>query len=387
MRVYKKYFLFFIVLFFFSCEKDPVAPVNKGNNVSLGITIDASLITSSEATVRFIVNELNGNKPIEQGVCYDTSPKPQISANRVTLSLSANTQICTLSGLLPGRQYYARSFVKTANGTFYSSDQPFITNLSNNGLTAASAAQSALQIKQSFPNSPDGVYFINLPVVGVRKVYCIMNSAVDGGGWMLMLKARADTRTFNYSSPYWTTKNILNDGDLTLNDGDAKYDVMNYFPSVDMLALWPDIPWNYNGSTGGSINLSSSFKIWSWEQRNFYNNGVRIAPVDFWNIASNYFISDANNFTGKGSAFSSQTDVRFYGYNYNRFPGGRVRWGFAWNENGGGLYPNGIDNSNDVSGGIGMDQNFLNYSAGDFINCCHNYAGINRSARVMIFVR
>ena len=132
--------------------------------------------------------------------------------------------------------------------------------------------------------------------------------------------------------------------------------------------------------------MRTSYNNWAWLQNDF-NNGVRIAPVDFWNNISNKFIMDANLFPGKGLAFSSQTDVRFYGYNYNRFAGFRVRWGFAWNENGGGLYPNGIEGSNDVSGGIGLDVNFLNYSAGDVIQCCQNGIGINRPARVELYVR
>ena len=64
-----------------------------------------------------------------------------------------------------------------------------------------------------------------------------------------------------------------------------------------------------------------------------------------------------------------------------------VRWGFGWNENGGGLYPAGDQNSNDVSGGIGMGGSFGNYSAGDKINCCQNSSGINRSARVEVYIR
>lgn len=50
----------------------------------------------------------------------------------------------------------------------------------------------------------------------------------------------------------------------------------------------------------------------------------------------------------------------------------RVRWGFGWNENDSGVYPNGNQASNDVSGGIRMTGVFQ--------------TGINRSARVEIFI-
>ena len=68
----------------------------------------------------------------------------------------------------------------------------------------------------------------------------------------------------------------------------------------------------------------------------------------------------------------------------------RARWGFGWNENGEGLYPGGSSGaagSNDVSGGIGLDSNAGNISAGDRINCCNDTTGINRQARVEIYVR
>ena len=158
---------------------------------------------------------------------------------------------------------------------------------------------------------------------------------------------------------------------------------MNYFFAKDIMALWPDIPWNYNGSTtGGSINTNGSYNVWCWLQNNF-NNGIRITPINFFSSASNLFFGDANNFAGKGTAFSSQTGVRFYGFNYT--VNSRVRWGFAWNENNPALYPNTDQSSNDVFGGIGMQA--LSYSAGDYVACCDNIRGINRSARVEIYIR
>jgi hypothetical protein len=263
------------------------------------------------------------------------------------------------------------------------------------GKTIATAATSAKAIKTAYPSSTDGIYYINLPTVGVRPIYCIMNSAVDGGGWMLAMKANSNgstsspLQTFKYSATYWTTADELNANDLTINAGDAKYQTMNYFPAKDILALWPDIPSNQGSSTtGGSINLSASYNKWSWLENNF-NGGTTTTLINFFASAgnANKLISDANNFAGKGTAFSTQTDVRFYGFNYTGNANSRVRWGFGWNENGGGLYPNGDQGSNDVSGGIGMDTNFLYYSAGDRISCCQTQTGINRPARVEIYVR
>jgi len=256
------------------------------------------------------------------------------------------------------------------------------------GSSSSNAAVSAFQLKTDYPSKPDGVYWIDLPTVGATQIYCIMNSAIDGGGWMLAMKATTGT-TFNYASTYWTAVNTLNPTEFNRNNGDAKFDVMNYFQAKDMMALWPDIASNYGSSTtGGSINLASSFNNWCWLQNSFYG-GTKVTPINFFATSSgtNRFISDAENFAGKGTAFSGQTDVRFYGFNYEGNANAKVRWGFGWNENGGGLYPNGNQGSNDVSGGIGMVTSFGNYSAGDKINCCQNTTGINRYARVEIYIR
>jgi hypothetical protein len=256
------------------------------------------------------------------------------------------------------------------------------------GSSNTNAALSAAQLKIDYPSKTDGVYWIDLPTAGPTQIYCIMNSAIDGGGWMLAMKATTGT-TFSYASTYWTAVNTLNPSDFTRNNADAKFDVMNYFQAKDMMALWPDIASNYgSSSTGGSINLSSSFNNWCWLQNSFYG-GTRVTPINFFATSSgtNRFISDAANFAGKGTAFSGQTDVRFYGFNYEGNANAKVRWGFGWNENGGGLYPNGDQGSNDVSGGIGMGTSYGNYSAGDRINCCQNSTGINRSARVEIYIR
>jgi hypothetical protein len=161
---------------------------------------------------------------------------------------------------------------------------------------------------------------------------------------------------------------------------------MNYYQGKDFLARWPDI----TTGTGGSI---SGLGSWIWLQNN-YNDGIRITPISFFSTASRKFVMDAKTYSGWANGiFSSQVDVRFYGFNYfNNNNLAKSRWGFGWNENGGGLFPNGDMNSDDVVGGIGLKgtQFFTNsrdFSAGDVIGCCADTIGINRSARVEVYVR
>ena len=264
------------------------------------------------------------------------------------------------------------------------------------GSTAARAAVSAQAIKTLTGTNTDGVYWIDLPTVGPTQVYCIMNSTWNGGGWMMAMKATRGT-TFNYSANYWSTANTLNPTDLTRNDADAKYNVFNYFSALDIMAAWPDI------GAGGSI---PSVGMWTWLENNF-NSSNRITPLSFFgnqtgtytNGYGGFFKGLAKSFAGWASGvFSSQNAINFYGFNFINHPGyalqAKVRWGFGWNENGEGNYSSpatlasgAAPGSDDVSGGIGMDSGFGSYSAGDIINCCADTTGINRSARVEIYVR
>ena len=101
--------------------------------------------------------------------------------------------------------------------------------------SAFNPADSAQTIKTLNSNAPNGVYYINLPTIGPRKTFCIMDSTYDGGGWMMVMKATRGT-TFNYGASYWTTQNILNQNNLNQDDGDAKYDAFNYFEGTDLMA-------------------------------------------------------------------------------------------------------------------------------------------------------
>jgi hypothetical protein len=274
-------------------------------------------------------------------------------------------------------------------------------NLANNlpGYSAGNPATSAEDVRRYNPQATDGVYWINLPAVGVRQVFCVMNPAWAGGGWMMAMKATRGG-TFTYGSSYWTSVNTLNDNASywNFNDQDAKFEVFNRFPAKDIMARFPDI------GNGGSLNIGN----WSWYQPNFYNGqtrggtysgqvngggaagagqgpqpGQRIELVNLFNRVNRYFIEESDTFLG-GPAYgvwSSQNDIRFYGFNWT--DNLVSRWGFGFNENGGGVYPYGSEGSDDVVGGIGTNY----HSAGDQINCCQNRTGINRSARVEIYVR
>lgn len=223
----------------------------------------------------------------------------------------------------------------------------------------------------------DGVYLIDLPTSGPTYTYCLLDPKWDGGGWMMAMKAAATGTTFNYDANYWTTDNTLNPTQTNQNAGDAKFEVMNKFTAKDIMARWPDI----SSNSGQIPNVGT----WTWLRNNF-NSGNTTTLINFFNTAGQITITTgvantkASGAWGSG-IFSSQSGFGFYGFNYAGNALSNVRWGFGWNNEA-------DQTSNDVTGGIGLDPSLgSSWSAGDKIACCQDTTGINRQARVEIYVR
>jgi hypothetical protein len=240
---------------------------------------------------------------------------------------------------------------------------------------------SCQEIKTSTGTNTNGVYTITMTVNGVATpttVYCLMDSAMDGGGWTLVMKAAQNSTAFNYAANYWTTANTLNASDISVGAGDAKYDTFNHLAATDLLAVFPDVNLSPFGATErGSIDNHSYG--WTWKQS---IPGAPKTSLGVFGGAADQYVSLPADFGGwNGSVFSAQQGFKWYGFNYSGGnPQLKVRWGFGWNnENDQG--------SNDTSSGIGLSPNARNYSAGDVINCCQSTTGLNRSMAVQIFVR
>ena len=372
-----------------------LSPINTPTNSIEGSKWQQVVIRSNGTSKATFINTIR---------CSYVTGTVSSTTNTETLRFGEGNDGELLTGFLGAVMIYSRALSDEEIGNIFNEQRGRYGIDAPLG-SAFNPADSAQTIKTLNSNAPDGVYYINVPTIGVTKTHCIMDSTYDGGGWMMAMKATRGT-TFNYGASYWTTRNTLNPTNLNTDDGDAKYDIFNYFEGTDLMAKWPDIT-----TSGGSI---AGTGVWTWMEKGF--NGGRASTrtnlVDFFTNAGTYesgdggtyggyFMRDAKTFTGWASGiFSSQVDIRFYGFNFRNNPlyfgttDAKVRWGFGWNENGEGLYTSPATlavgpyrGSDDVSGGIGMDSRYGNYSGGDMIGCCQDTTGINRSARVEVYIR
>jgi hypothetical protein len=313
---------------------------------------------------------------------------------------------------------------------YFNLDRTKITMNIKDGLTPSSAASSAREIKSIFGTNKNGFYYIKVPGAGPRLTYCIMDSAVDGGGWMLALQGARYSTRFVYRSPYWTQPYNLNtlednsgilksdpslrsfvnsvSGDPILdNIIDAKYDVYNNMPCSDCLALFP------GSQTAGSTNISGKPQYgWAWISNAAFGRYGSTTLLNFFakNQRSYKYASVDPNFRRQQADPSDEGDVvptstmiatlnthmpariwarqtTYFSYGLNitlskrcwwvdRVNGPylinnnhQVRWGAVFNENGGDDY------SPDVSGGIGLDISSRTFDVHNYTYSPNSSAG------------
>jgi hypothetical protein len=238
--------------------------------------------------------------------------------------------------------------------------------------------ENAKIIKDITNTNTDGTYYILCNGTST-PTFCLMNDKYDGGGWMMIMKANTEA-VFEYYSSYWTTTNTLNSFDLTRNNANAKYDVFNYIPVKDVLAIWP---YNDTGYIGGNFIVNDG---WVWQINNWYNNGTKITPLDGFQKPRDGIPSNPYSFPGfNPSIWSAQGGAYRHvlgGMNHLGAVNYNMRWGFIWNNEG-------DFNSCDAGGGLGYYNNrgISARSGGDAYNCCLVSTGFNRAMRYELFGR
>ncbi len=291
------------------------------------------------------------------------------------------------------------------------------------GLAERCAAGSAQEIKQATGINMNGQYWIM--VNGVPTLtYCIMDSAMSGGGWMMAMKGRKTSSGFGYSSAFWTNNSLTGEtyperwqANNSNRDIDAKYGVFVHNRGNQIMALFPEQT-TYAGGATNALNATYGFswietttagRQWtssdggSWNTNlsgsggpngsscvttattltNLFTNSHRCA---FRKVSSTYSASESPYSAIGNGLFFSQSGVRFFGINYGSATSGNMalaRWGFGWNEN-----SETDETSNDGSAGIGLAYLSYTVQTGSINGCCSSQNGIsgtNPSARNIPF--
>ena len=256
----------------------------------------------------------------------------------------------------------------------------------NYGRTIDNPGLSAMDIKLKSCTNEDGIYWIKDPTYNntAKPIYCIMDSAFDGGGWMLAMKGSPTNTKFAYNGKdennnnYWTSDNTYNEYDMdTTFNNDAKYNIFNYYPVKKCMAIF-NVGENTNNITYKygwrwiediqSNNISSLREYFREDKSTFiYYSSGNYDLLNETNYARHFTNSFRNTSIKKYSNkqefdsividrfystryWSRQETFKSYGFNITN-KGHKVRWGCVFNQDGGG-----VPDSCDVSGGIGLSN-------------------------------
>jgi hypothetical protein len=199
-----------------------------------------------------------------------------------------------------------------------------------NGLSAETAAPSCWSIKQSYPASTDGTYWLWTPqLVEPQEFYCDMTT--DGGGWVLVGRGRE-----GWSFQYWgqgspsTVRNPITGPDAFPPATLSTPTMNGLMNGGRMDALTDGIrlrrATNTAGSTWQEVRMRvKTYGSWSWA----FGGGIYLSSIRFDNTTTNLATSNFHTNTTANTQVSNDTRR----VNTRPESGHNFRAGFAYGGN------------------------------------------------------
>ena len=189
----------------------------------------------------------------------------------------------------------------TSNGKIISSG--------SNGLTGGTAGSSAYQIKQDYPSSPDGLYWISNPNInGGTPFQIYADMTTDGGGWTLIMK-NSNSGGWNYSNAISlnTTMPFSNTADV-INPATPNYSIIGWADYIKKSSSGFQymIDATTRGSYGGIWTANGNYSFVKTD--NSQTNIALDTKFGTWNYFSNDGISERMPWYQVGQCGTITTD-------------------------------------------------------------------------------
>ncbi len=219
------------------------------------------------------------------------------------------------------------------------------------GTTSTTAGASCWGIKQAFPASPSGIYWVYTPAMDrPLQVYC--DQVTDGGGWALVGRGR-DSWTFsNFGQGSPATVRTTVDGTGAFAAAALSTDAINGLLDTQALNTLPDgirveRATNASGTSRQDLRLFPAYAKWTWS----IAAGQKLAKVTI----------DGTNYTNGNTRDTSNS---LYDYPYsslNGLQGTRRLMTWAWSSNN---YKSGFGYGSGLSGSTASDTYMYKTSNG-----------------------